>query len=77
MSCLALLELGIGVMFFLGWYTQIAALISIFLSLGVFFLYTRFSSPLMPGRLFYLLLAAVSLSLFITGAGFFAFDMPI
>ncbi len=74
---MAVVELIIGTMFILGLYTQIAALISIILAIKCFIFNRRFVSPTIPGRLFYILLFAVSFSLFITGAGFFAFDLPI
>lgn len=72
-----LLEIIIATMFILGFYTQIAALLTVFLSLKFIVLNRRFSSPLIPGKLFYLLLLGAALSLFITGAGAFAFDLPI
>ncbi len=66
--------LVIGVQCILGFYTQIAALGLGFLSiLGM----TR--PRLLPGtsRSTMFLLGAIALSLFITGAGIFAFDLPI
>ena len=70
-------EIILGIMFILGFYTQIAALLTMGMSLKLLFLHKRFSSPLLESRSFYLLLFFVSLSLFITGAGAFAFDLPI
>jgi uncharacterized membrane protein YphA (DoxX/SURF4 family) len=74
---LGIVELVVGAMFFMGFYTQIAALLSCLLSLKFIVMNKRFASPSVPGRLFYVLLLAASFSLFITGAGFFAFDLPI
>lgn len=74
---LALVELIVGVLFVLGLYTQIAALISFFLALKFIIMYRKFGGPGVPSRVFYVLLLAASLSLFITGAGFLAFDLPL
>ncbi len=74
---LGTLEIIVGMMFMFGFYTQIAALLSMLMAIKFMILKGRLASPLIPGRLFYLLLFGVSLSLFITGAGIFAFDLPI
>jgi len=70
-------EIIIGCMFIGGFYTQYAAIIGMILALKMLVFYKRFTSPRLPGRLFYILLFGASLSLFITGAGAFAFDLPI
>lgn len=70
-------ELLIGTLFILGLQTQIAALLLMAMSVKMFFLRKHFSHPAVPGRLFYLLLFAISCSLFITGAGALAFDLPL
>ena len=69
-------EIIIGLFFLFGFLTQITSLLSM--------LYVLFSGrlrrkmpQLVPGRLFLILLFFASLSLFITGAGAFAFDLPI
>ncbi len=74
---IALAEIIIGVLFILGLFTQVAALLAILYALKLIVLYKRFSHPLVPTRPVLLLLFAASLSLFITGAGAFAFDLPI
>lgn len=74
---LGITEVVIGLMLIAGLYTQIAALIGMILSLKLIIFNRTFASPYIPGRLFYVMLFAVSLSLFITGAGAFAFDLPI
>lgn len=74
---LGLVELFVGALFILGFYTQIAALLSILLSLKLIILNTRIASEYIPPRVFYTLLIGASFSLLITGAGFFAFDLPI
>ena len=70
-------EIIIGVMFITGFYTQIAALLGMALAIKLLIFHPRFPSPYVPQRLFYVLLFAASLSLFITGAGAIAFDLPI
>ncbi len=70
-------ELTVGVLFIIGLYTQIAALIVIVMSLKMLFLRKYFSHPALPNRLTYLLFFGISCCLFITGAGAFAFDLPI
>lgn len=73
----AFVELVIGAMFFVGLYTQIAALLSILLCLKILLFYRRFASTYIPSKIFYVLMLVASISLFITGAGAFAFDLPI
>jgi uncharacterized membrane protein YphA (DoxX/SURF4 family) len=70
-------ELIIGILFILGLFTQIAALCAIALSLKMSIMHKRFAHPLIPQRLVYILMLAISLSLFITGAGAFAIDLPL
>ena len=74
---LGLIEIGLGILFFIGLFTQVAALLAAVLSLKFIVMHRRFAHPLIPSRMFYTLLLAASLSLFITGAGIFAFDLPI
>ena len=70
-------ELVIAGFLLVGAYTQIAALLIIIMSLKLIIVRPWFAHPSIPSRLFYTLLFAVALSLFITGAGAFAFDLPI
>ncbi|MCB9810720.1 MAG: DoxX family membrane protein [Candidatus Nomurabacteria bacterium] len=70
-------EILIGVMLIIGWYTQIAALILILLSIKTLIFHKHIKHGTIPGRLAYILLFGIGLSLFITGAGVFAFDLPI
>lgn len=74
---LALTELIAGSLLLLGFYTQIGALILVVLSLKMLVWNSCFSHPAIPSRLTYLLLLGCGLSLFITGGGAFAFDLPI
>lgn len=74
---LSLLEMGVGLMYLVGWYTQYAALLT-FLIVGFSMLLRRSNTQhTFPGAFFYTLLCGAALSLFITGAGAFAFDLPI
>lgn len=70
-------EIIIGVLFILGLFTQIAALLAVLFTLKLLIMHKRFSHQLIPKRIFLALLCVASLSLFITGAGIFAFDLPI
>jgi len=75
--CIGLLEIIAGVLIFLGLYTQLGALIVLALSAMQLAFSKRLFTNKTPSRVFYVLLFFVSLSLFITGAGAFAFDLPI
>jgi len=70
-------EILLTLMFILGWYTQIASLLLIILSIKMIVWRERFTHPSIPSRLVYVLLIGCALSLFITGAGAFAFDLPM
>lgn len=74
---ISIAEIVIGILFILGLFTQIASLLAMLYTLKLIILHKRFSHPLIPNRLFLIMLFAASLSLFITGAGAFAFDLPI
>ncbi len=74
---LGLVEVVIGGMFFVGAFTQIAAVAAIVLSIKMLVLKRHFAHPSIPQPLFYVLILGVSLSLFITGAGAIAFDLPL
>ena len=74
---LGMAELLIGGSLVAGAYTQIAALAAATLSLTLLVVRKRLACPAIPQPLFYLLTLAISCSLFITGAGAFAFDLPI
>lgn len=74
---LILSELVIGTLFVLGLYTQIAALLAIIMSIKMLFLRNKFISPHLPNKLTYFLFFGIGCLLFITGAGIFAFDLPI
>ncbi len=74
---LATSELIIAISLLLGAYTQIAALAIILMSLKLLVLKGRFQHEAIPPPIFYILLVGAGLSLFITGGGAFAFDLPL
>ena len=71
-----ILELGIGVFLVLGLYTQVAALLSLFIVASAIFVHHG-SLFFVRGKVLHLLILAISVSLFMTGAGQFAFDLPL
>jgi len=71
-------EFLLGLCILIGAHTQIVALCVIALSFTLCFWHRRFTAPdALPPRIFYTLLIGACLSLFITSAGVFAFDLPI
>jgi uncharacterized membrane protein YphA (DoxX/SURF4 family) len=70
-------EIVIGGMFVLGFYTQIAALVTMALSLTLIIFRKYLGTALFGSRTLYALLFGCALSLFITGAGALAFDLPL
>lgn len=73
----ALIEALVAIGLFLGLYTQIAALVGFVICIKVLFL-RRSVHQLAPlSRETYALLSVVCLALLFTGAGAFAFDLPL
>jgi uncharacterized membrane protein YphA (DoxX/SURF4 family) len=70
-------EIIIGGMFLVGFYTQITAILCVGLCMKFLIWHQRFPKGSIPDRLAYILLLTISISLFITGAGILAFDLPI
>lgn len=71
------IESIIGVLFILGAFTQVAAVLAVLWSLALLLCRTYFSHPSLPTPQTTVLILAIALSLFITGAGVLAFDLPI
>lgn len=71
------LELIIGVLFVIGLFTQVAALIAALISLTSCLLKRKYPERFGNTLLFFCLLFFVSLSLLFSGAGFWAFDIPL
>ncbi len=74
---LAVAEIAIGIFTLLGAATQYAMLGLFVLCVAVLCTNPQRNVPYIPSPIFYLLLLACSISLFITGAGFPAVDLPI
>ena len=70
-------ELIIGSMLLLGVYTQYAAIALLCMSTDLAITRNLIAHPSIPQRIFYVLLIFCSLSIFITGAGAFAVDLPL
>lgn len=75
---LAIIEITVGVSFLVGFWTQLGAILGIFLTLKLIYFkkkgrdtWARESIPT------YLLLLGICVSLLVTGAGAFAFDLPL
>jgi uncharacterized membrane protein YphA (DoxX/SURF4 family) len=71
------IEIAGGLMLILGFYTQIAALILGLLTFAE--AYTEYKEPEVLKRniIFYIMLLAIVVSLLFSGAGAFAFDLPL
>lgn len=74
---LLIIEIAIGLLFIFGIFTQVAALIAMLYVLDLAVVRKHVSHPLLPSKLVKILIFFASLSLFITGAGILAFDLPI
>lgn len=70
-------ELTITTSILLGAYTQLGALLLIILSIKMILFKKRWNNQTIPSNMVYILLIGCGISLFITGAGVFAFDLPI
>ncbi len=70
-------ELIAGTLLVFGFLTQLGALLLIALALKMLLWHSHFPHPSIPARLTFVLLLGCGLSLLITGAGAFAFDLPI
>lgn len=70
-------EIILSLLILTGAFTQYACLAIIAMSLKMIILKKYFNHFTIPPRIFYILLLGTSLTLFITGAGVFAFDLPL
>ncbi|MFN3188229.1 MAG: DoxX family membrane protein [Candidatus Paceibacteria bacterium] len=70
-------EFILGTVLLAGAYTQLVVFGILMLSLKMILWRRRFTHKSIPDRWFYFLLIGCCLSLFITGAGAIAFDLPI
>ena len=74
---LGLLEIVFGVMFVIGIYTQIAALLLTLLTFAESCVEYKDPAILKRTLIFYVMLLAITLSLLLSGAGAFAIDLPL
>ena len=75
LAFLSLIEIVVGAMLIAGFLTQVAALILLCYAIVALLLRKRLAAYLLPPSA-HVLMIGVAISLFITGAGAFAFDMP-
>jgi len=73
----ALLVFALGVALVLGWHTQIAAIIAILFCLKQMAFAKSYKTAVPLCRLDYFYLIVILLTLLVTGAGAFAFDLPL
>ena len=73
----AILQFAAGIMLIAGFYTQIAALIIAIFSGTELYIEYKNASILKRDLVFYILIFAIAISLLLTGAGAFAFDIPL
>lgn len=77
LKLLGLIEVVGAVMLFLGFYTQIAAILFVIIAGVSFYVEYKDASVLKRDIVFYLLILAISVSLLLTGAGTYAKDLPL
>lgn len=77
LMALGAVEIIGALMLFVGFYTQIAALLFVLISGVSFYLEYKDSALMKRDIVFYLLILAISLSLLLTGAGAYAKDLPL
>jgi putative oxidoreductase len=71
------LQVAGGLMLITGFYTQLAALMFAIFTGSELYIEWKAGEVLKRDMVFYLLLFVISLSLLLTGAGAFAFDLPL
>lgn len=74
---LGIVEAVSGIMLLIGFYTQVAALILTILTLAEAYIEYKDPAILKRNLVFYILLFAITLSLLFSGAGAYAFDLPL
>lgn len=72
-----IIELLAGICLIVGFLTQIAALVTLIISIGAYYLKGKQPNQIENSKRFFFLLFVISLSLLFSGAGFFAFDLPL
>ena len=74
---LGIAESVIGALLIVGLYTQLAALAAALICVAVLYLKKKYRARWSHDRRLFLLLFFIALSLLLSGAGFFAFDVPL
>ncbi len=74
---LAFIEIAGGLALIAGFYTQVAALVFVTITFFELYIEQKEEALLVRDITFYLLMFAIALSLLFSGAGFFAFDLPL
>lgn len=74
---IGIIEIAGGVMLLAGFYTQIAALVLAILTFAESYVEYKNPEVLKRNLVFYVMLFAIVLSLLFSGAGAFAFDLPL
>ncbi len=77
LTILASIETIGGILLIIGLFTQVVALVFAILTFAELFIEFKEEALLKRNIIFYLLVFAISLSLLFSGAGFFAFDLPL
>lgn len=70
-------EIILGIFFIFGFFTQVAALIAIYILFALFYIENRAEKILPHTSTFYLVMIVIAISLLFTGAGAFAVDLPL
>jgi uncharacterized membrane protein YphA (DoxX/SURF4 family) len=76
-SFLGKIQIILGIMFIIGLYTQLAALITTIISFGELSIEYFQEDIIKRSLVFYLLIFTIALSILFTGAGLFALDIPL
>lgn len=77
MKALGIVEIIGAIMLFLGFYTQIAAIVFILIAGTSLYIEYKDEAVLKRDIVFYLLVLAISISLLLSGAGSYAKDLPL
>lgn len=77
MKLLGVVEIIGAIMLFLGFYTQIAAILFIIIAGTSFYIEYKDAAVLKRDIVFYLLVLSISISLLLSGAGSYAKDLPL
>jgi uncharacterized membrane protein YphA (DoxX/SURF4 family) len=74
---LGMAEILVGIFIIIGFFTQVAALLAVYIFFTLMYIDDRKEKIFPYTATFYLVLVFVTLTLLITGAGAFAFDLPL